>query len=49
MGSRSYTAGPLATTEHGLRSFGRKIRGLIPESRLDRAPAPGWYRRRKGN
>jgi len=49
MGSRSYTAGPLATTEHGLRSFGRKIRGLIPESRLDRAPPPGWYRRREGN
>jgi phenylpropionate dioxygenase-like ring-hydroxylating dioxygenase large terminal subunit len=49
MGSRSYTAGPLATTEHGLRSFGRKMRGLIPESRLERAPAPGWYRRREGN
>ena len=49
MASRSYMAGPLATTEHGLRSFGRKVRGLIPESRLERAPAPGWYRRRLGN
>jgi phenylpropionate dioxygenase-like ring-hydroxylating dioxygenase large terminal subunit len=49
MASRSYTAGPLATTEHCLRSFGRKIRGLIPESRLERAPAPGWYRRGLGN
>ena len=49
MASRSYTTGPLATTEHCLRSFGRKIRGLIPESRLERAPAPGWYRRGLGN
>ena len=49
MASRSYTAGPLAITEYGLRSFGRKVRGLIPESRLERAPAPGWYRRREGN
>jgi phenylpropionate dioxygenase-like ring-hydroxylating dioxygenase large terminal subunit len=49
MGSRSYTAGPLATTEYGLRSFGRKMRDLIPESRLERAPAPGWYGRREGN
>ncbi len=46
MASRSYTVGPLATTEHCLRSFGRKIRTLIPESRQERAPAPGWYRRR---
>jgi len=46
MSSRSYTVGPLAETEVCLRSFGRKIRYLIPESRLERAPAPGWARRR---
>lgn len=46
MGSRSYTVGPLATTEVCLRSFGRKMRDLIPEAGLERAPAPGWYRRR---
>jgi phenylpropionate dioxygenase-like ring-hydroxylating dioxygenase large terminal subunit len=49
MASRSYTVGALATTEHCLRSFGRKVRGLIPESRQERAPAPGWYRRRASN
>ncbi len=36
MGSSSYSVGPLATTEVCLRSFGRKIRGLIPESRQAR-------------
>jgi phenylpropionate dioxygenase-like ring-hydroxylating dioxygenase large terminal subunit len=46
MSSRSYTVGPLAETEVCLRSFGRRIRALIPESRLERAPAPGWARRR---
>jgi carnitine monooxygenase subunit len=46
MNSRSYTVGPLATTEVGLRSFGHRVRQLIPESRMERAPAPGWYRRR---
>jgi phenylpropionate dioxygenase-like ring-hydroxylating dioxygenase large terminal subunit len=46
MNSRSYTVGPLATTEVALRSFGRRMRELIPEAHLDRAPAPGWYRRR---
>jgi phenylpropionate dioxygenase-like ring-hydroxylating dioxygenase large terminal subunit len=44
MSSRSYTVGPLAETEACLRSFGRKIRALIPESRLERAPPPGWSR-----
>jgi phenylpropionate dioxygenase-like ring-hydroxylating dioxygenase large terminal subunit len=46
MSSSSYSVGPLATTEVCLRSFGRKIRRLIPESRLDRPPAPGWSFRR---
>jgi phenylpropionate dioxygenase-like ring-hydroxylating dioxygenase large terminal subunit len=45
MSSRSYTVGPLAETEVCLRSFGRRMRELIPESRLERAPAPGWARR----
>src|SRR5258707_7130649 len=44
MGSRSYTVGPLATTQVGLRSFGHRVRNLIPESRIQRPPAPGWYR-----
>ncbi|HEX4507744.1 MAG TPA: aromatic ring-hydroxylating dioxygenase subunit alpha [Alphaproteobacteria bacterium] len=46
MASRSYTVGPLAETEVCLRSFGRRMRNLIPESRLEHAPAPGWARRR---
>ncbi|MBS0478778.1 MAG: aromatic ring-hydroxylating dioxygenase subunit alpha [Proteobacteria bacterium] len=43
--SRSYTAGPIGASEVCLRSFARKIRALIPEARLPRAPAPGWSRR----
>ncbi len=46
MGSRSHTPGPLAEGEVALRNFGRRIRELIPESRLERAPAAGWYRQR---
>jgi phenylpropionate dioxygenase-like ring-hydroxylating dioxygenase large terminal subunit len=42
MASRSYTAGPIATSEVCLRSFARKIRTLIPEARLPQAPAAGW-------
>ncbi|OYX92160.1 MAG: 2Fe-2S ferredoxin, partial [Caulobacter sp. 35-67-4] len=41
MASRSFTAGPLASSEVSLRSFGRKMRALIPEARLDRPPT-GW-------
>jgi phenylpropionate dioxygenase-like ring-hydroxylating dioxygenase large terminal subunit len=43
MGSRSYTPGPLGRTEVSLRSFARRMRTLIPESRLDHAPSPGWH------
>ena len=43
MGSRSYTPGPLGRTEVGLRSFARRMRGLIPESRLESAPSAGWH------
>ncbi|HEV2044077.1 MAG TPA: aromatic ring-hydroxylating dioxygenase subunit alpha [Sphingomicrobium sp.] len=42
MGSRSYIAGPLGTSEVCLRSFAQKLRRLIPEARLERPPQPGW-------
>jgi phenylpropionate dioxygenase-like ring-hydroxylating dioxygenase large terminal subunit len=42
MGSRSFSPGPLGTGEVALRSFGRRMRDLIPESRLDRSPGAGW-------
>jgi phenylpropionate dioxygenase-like ring-hydroxylating dioxygenase large terminal subunit len=42
MQSPSYVAGPLGTSEVCLRSFAQKLRRLIPEARLERAPAPGW-------
>lgn len=42
MGSRSYTPGPLGHNEVSLRSFARRLRILIPESRLQHAPTPGW-------
>jgi phenylpropionate dioxygenase-like ring-hydroxylating dioxygenase large terminal subunit len=44
MGSSSYTVGPLSEGEVSLRSFGRRMRSLIPESRLLRAPPRGWSR-----
>lgn len=49
MGSRSYTPGPLGRSEVSLRSFARRIRELLPESRLDRAPAAGWHTRNEMN
>jgi phenylpropionate dioxygenase-like ring-hydroxylating dioxygenase large terminal subunit len=45
MNSRSFTPGPLGKNEVSLRSFARRMRDLIPESRLERAPAPGWPQR----
>ena len=42
MASRSYTAGPIASSEVCLRSFARKIRAIIPEARLERVPGEGW-------
>ncbi|MDQ3075454.1 MAG: aromatic ring-hydroxylating dioxygenase subunit alpha, partial [Pseudomonadota bacterium] len=44
MASPSYVAGPLGTSEVCLRSFAQKLRRLIPEARLERAPLPGWSR-----
>jgi phenylpropionate dioxygenase-like ring-hydroxylating dioxygenase large terminal subunit len=45
MGSRSYTPGPLGRSEVGLRSFAQHMRRLIPESRLEQPPLPGWHAR----
>ena len=42
MVSRSYSPGPLGSNEVSLRSFARRMRELIPESRLERAPSAGW-------
>ena len=42
MGSRSYTPGPLGSGEVSLRSFARRLRRLIPESRLAQSPGAGW-------
>jgi phenylpropionate dioxygenase-like ring-hydroxylating dioxygenase large terminal subunit len=42
MASRSYTTGPLGDGEVSLKSFGRRMRDLIPAARLHTAPAPGW-------
>jgi len=44
MASQSYTPGPLGESEVCLRSFARKLRRLIPEAALERAPPPGWSR-----
>lgn len=46
MGSRAYVTGPLGRNEVSLRSFARRLRSLIPESRLPTAPPPGWSERR---
>jgi phenylpropionate dioxygenase-like ring-hydroxylating dioxygenase large terminal subunit len=45
MGSRSFTPGPLGRNEVCLRSFARRMRGLIPESQLEVAPGAGWHAR----
>ncbi len=39
MGSSSYTTGPLSPSEVCLISFGNRMRALIPEANLERAPA----------
>jgi phenylpropionate dioxygenase-like ring-hydroxylating dioxygenase large terminal subunit len=44
MGSPSYVAGPLGTSEVCLRSFARKLRAMIPEARLSAPPPAGWSR-----
>ncbi|MDO9223140.1 MAG: RHO alpha subunit C-terminal catalytic domain-containing protein, partial [Caulobacter sp.] len=44
MASSSYTRGPLSVNEVALKSFTRRMRDLIPQSREATAPAPGWGR-----
>ena len=48
MGADGYTSGPLGKGEVCLRSFAQRMRELIPESRLSRAPARGWSVSRHG-
>jgi hypothetical protein len=45
MHSRSYSPGPLGRNEVALRSFAQRMRELLPESKLERAPAAGWLQR----
>jgi phenylpropionate dioxygenase-like ring-hydroxylating dioxygenase large terminal subunit len=45
MASSSYTVGPLGDGEVCLRSFGKRMRELIPESRWHERPARGWSTR----
>jgi len=45
MQSGSYTVGPIGEDEVSLKSFGRRMRALIPQARLHRAPPPGWLGR----
>ena len=42
MVSGSYRSGPLAEGEVALRSFGKRMRALIPESSQPAPPRPGW-------
>jgi phenylpropionate dioxygenase-like ring-hydroxylating dioxygenase large terminal subunit len=42
MNSRSYSVGPLGDGEVSLKSFGRHMRAVIPQSRLHRKPPAGW-------
>jgi phenylpropionate dioxygenase-like ring-hydroxylating dioxygenase large terminal subunit len=44
MASGSYRAGPLADGEVALRSFGHRLRALIPECNDTAPPAAGWSR-----
>ena len=45
MASSSYGMGPLSVNEVALKSFTRRMRALIPQSREPAAPPPGWGRR----
>ena len=45
MGSKTYSAGPIGSSEVCLRSFAKKIRAVIPEARLHKAPPPGWSKK----
>jgi phenylpropionate dioxygenase-like ring-hydroxylating dioxygenase large terminal subunit len=47
MASSSYTTGPLGEGEVCLRSFGRRMRALFPETREGAPPPKGWSIHRK--
>jgi hypothetical protein len=49
MVSGSYRIGPLAEGEVALRSFGRRLRGLIPQCADPAPPATGWSRAAAGS
>ena len=42
MQSPTYEAGPLGTSEVCLRSFAKKLRGMVPEARLPHPPGGRW-------
>jgi len=44
MASGSYRVGPLAAGEVALRSFGKRMRKLIPECSEPAPPIAGWSR-----
>ena len=44
MATGSYRVGPLAHGEVALRSFGKRMRGLIPQVADASPPAQGWSR-----
>jgi phenylpropionate dioxygenase-like ring-hydroxylating dioxygenase large terminal subunit len=48
MASGSYRVGPLAAGEVALRSFGKRLRTLIPESNDPVPPSAGWSTRAAG-
>jgi carnitine monooxygenase subunit len=48
MASGSYRVGPLAAGEVALRSFGARMRALIPEACDAAPPATGWSSRKAG-
>jgi phenylpropionate dioxygenase-like ring-hydroxylating dioxygenase large terminal subunit len=45
MSSRSFSIGPLGTSEVCLRSFCGKMRDIIPEARQEQRPPAGWNRK----
>lgn len=44
LASESFTVGPLSDREVALRHFCGRMRQIIPQARLHRAPAAGWSR-----
>ncbi|MBA3940020.1 MAG: aromatic ring-hydroxylating dioxygenase subunit alpha, partial [Sphingopyxis sp.] len=44
MQSKSFSMGPLSDKEVCLKHFCARMRDIIPEARLEKAPSPGWSR-----